>query len=299
MKYMKDLLDSLAELKPKETGVKPVSLKKGVIKACIFDIYGTMLISDSGDIDLSNISGDYLERAFYYGGVEILPEKGCSAGFCDQVIALIEQTIKNHHQAAKQNGYPYPEVNIPDVWMEVLLDLEDRNTIIRKESFDIKKITAIFEVLSNKVYPMPGMKDIVMQLSQLNIPLGIISNAQFYTPVIMNYFLSGTVSEQEMIDFFDPELTVFSYKEKRAKPDVKLFEKIKPRLRELGIDDNETLFVGNDMLKDIYTANKAGFKTALFAGDKRSLRMRSDYNEVKTINPDYIITDLSQINEIM
>jgi len=34
---------------------------------------------------------------------------------------------------------------------------------------------------------------------------------------------------------------------------------------------SKTLYVGNDMLNDIWTATEAGCRTVLFAGDQRSL----------------------------
>ncbi len=49
------------------------------------------------------------------------------------------------------------------------------------------------------------------------------------------------------------------------------------------------------MLNDIYPAKKAGFNTALFAGDTRSLRLRKDVAECKTLSPDIVITDLIQL----
>ena len=41
-----------------------------------------------------------------------------------------------------------------------------------------------------------------------------------------------------------------------------------------GVAPGEVLYVGNDMLNDVYAAGQVGFRTALFAGDQRSLRMR-------------------------
>jgi len=58
---------------------------------------------------------------------------------------------------------------------------------------------------------------------------------------------------------------------------------------------HQVLYVGNDMKSDIIPAKKCGFKTALFAGDKRSLRTRGmGINEILK-NSDNIITELSQI----
>ncbi len=143
------------------------------------------------------------------------------------------------------------------------------------------------------------MKEIIDELKSRNIPIGIVSNAQFYTPIIMNWFLSGEFSTKQDIDFFDPELSVFSYKEMRAKPDTKLFEPVKKALKnKYRIEPGEALFVGNDMLKDVLTAKNSGFRTVLFAGDDRSLRLREGDERVKKLFPDFILNDLKQIAEI-
>jgi putative hydrolase of the HAD superfamily len=49
------------------------------------------------------------------------------------------------------------------------------------------------------------------------------------------------------------------------------------------------------MLNDIYPSKKAGFKTALFAGDNRSLRLRTDDLKCSNLSADLVITDLIQI----
>ena len=144
------------------------------------------------------------------------------------------------------------------------------------------------------------MKEVLMEIKKMGIPIGIVSNAQFYTPIIMNYFLTGNFSSHQHIDLFDKDLSVFSYKELRAKPDTALFDKIIPVLNnKYNIEPSETIFVGNDMLKDVYTAKQAGLRTVLFAGDERSLRLREDDMRVKGLHPDFVINDLKQITMLI
>jgi len=115
----------------------------------------------------------------------------------------------------------------------------------------------------------------------------------------MNYFLYDKIEYSDVVKGFDPDLTVFSYRKKKAKPDPTLFRDLIPVLRDkYKIEPHQVAFVGNDMLKDIYAANQAGFKTILFAGDKRSLRLRKEKKEVQGIQPDYIIGNLLQVLEI-
>jgi putative hydrolase of the HAD superfamily len=51
------------------------------------------------------------------------------------------------------------------------------------------------------------------------------------------------------------------------------------------------------MLNDIYPAKNTEFKTALFAGDSRSLRLRQEDKRCEDLLPDIVITDLIQLLE--
>ena len=53
------------------------------------------------------------------------------------------------------------------------------------------------------------------------------------------------------------------------------------------------------MLNDILPARSAGFQTALFAGDRRSLRLRRDDPRCTNLKPDMILTDLFQFAELL
>ena len=66
-------------------------------------------------------------------------------------------------------------------------------------------------------------------------------------------------------------------------------------MKEINIPTDSALYVGNDMLNDIYPAQKTGFITGLFAGDARSLRLRSDEPACKNLSADIVITDLIQL----
>jgi putative hydrolase of the HAD superfamily len=53
------------------------------------------------------------------------------------------------------------------------------------------------------------------------------------------------------------------------------------------------------MLNDILPAQTTGFRTALFAGDKRSLRLRRDNPRCSNLKPDMVLTDLVQLVELL
>jgi FMN phosphatase YigB (HAD superfamily) len=57
--------------------------------------------------------------------------------------------------------------------------------------------------------------------------------------------------------------------------------------------------VGSSLSRDIAPAKKHGFRTALFAGDKASLSATSEQLKDPTHRPDVMLTELSQVLEVV
>ncbi|MBN1142849.1 MAG: HAD family hydrolase [Bacteroidales bacterium] len=300
LEYIGKFLGETPEMKPVPTQLKPCFQPDASIRACVFDVYGTLMISDSGDIEESVITTANMKTALDAAGIVLTRRNPESVDVLSEMLESFKREVALVHQRDKAEDKPYPEIDILSVWERIIVDHSNKNNLIVNGSLCIKCFTFVFEVLSNRIYPMPGMREVITHLAERQMPLGIVSNAQFYTPVILNYFMNGSVSESELVPPFDEELTIFSYQFKRSKPDSYLFEMLKVSChKKYGIYPDEILFVGNDMFRDVYPAHLAGLKTVLFAGDMKSLRMRDDRTELKSITPDFIITDLRQVLKII
>ncbi len=302
MEYMRRLLEGIKPLTPVDSGLESRFEVKKEIKAILFDVYGTLLISESGDIDRSTMSIENLKRALEFAGI-IVPGKPGEQKLnrvLEDVLFNFEMTILRYHDYAKEKKVIFPEIDIIRVWEEVIMFFVQKKQLALTGKTDIHALAFKFEILSNNAYPMPGMKEIIGWLYLKGVPMGIISNAQFYTPVMMNYFLSEKLLPVENVDFFEDDLIAFSYKHLRAKPDQYLFDSISKVLKDkYKLYPGEVLFVGNDMYKDILPAKRTGFYAVLFAGDKRSLRLRENNPEVSNIIPDAVITHLEQLKKII
>jgi putative hydrolase of the HAD superfamily len=90
-------------------------------------------------------------------------------------------------------------------------------------------------------------------------------------------------------------LVFYSYRFEVAKPSPKLFMLAAEKLGAREILPTEVLYVGNDMLNDIYPAKTIGFQTALFAGDRRSLRLRAEDPRCRNLAADVVVTNLIQL----
>lgn len=290
--WLKDILP--LDIRP--TDAKASYQKEAGIKAVVFDIYGTLIISASGDVMQADYSADMFRDACHTAGVKIKADDDASLL---QMHDIYEKVVKAHKERSKQNGIPFPEVDIEKVWTDVLTESEDKGLIALNGIWDLRAFIFVFELKSNPVWPMPGLKETLTGIQEKGYKLGIVSNAQFYTPVIMNHFLYDKISGTPFLDGFDEKISVFSYKLLKGKPDTAIYEALFPGLKELGIKNDEVLYVGNDMLKDIWPAGKLGFKTVFYAGDQRAYRLRRDHPEASKAKPDHIITSLTQLLEII
>ena len=84
--------------------------------------------------------------------------------------------------------------------------------------------------------------------------------------------------------------------ELEGKPSQKLYRLAAERLKaHHNLPPEQCLYIGNDMRNDIWPAQALGFKTALFAGDRLSLRRRDCHPACADLIPDLEITELMQV----
>lgn len=295
----KDILPELREsiskllipLSPLQTEQEAKLQKLTGMKALLFDVYGTLLISGTGDISMAT------ERANLFSVDKLLQNHNIEVLY-DDLNALhkdeFREMIEDEHKNERARGADYPEVDIITVWHRLITSWLDETYI--EGNFDLKKISLIaleYELLVNPVWTMPGAHEVLESCKQKKLKMGIVSNAQFYTAPTLESLMHSHLSQKG----FDEAICEWSYQLKRAKPSREIFKKPLESLMSQGISPSEVLYIGNDMLNDIYTAAEAGCKTALFAGDSRSLRLRDNDTRCKALEPDIILTNLRQLEE--
>ena len=276
------------ELAPKPTGMAPHLQIIGKAKALLFDIYGTLLVSGSGDV------GTVLEQSKSEAFAKALKAAGVSRPKSDivsraQELFFVE--IRKRHAFSQKKGIDYPEVDILEVWEAVLGSLS-----LKSDKESCVRTATTYEVHANPVCLMPGAKATIAELKSTGLQIGIVSNAQFFTETLLEYELGSALPEAG----FNPSLCAYSYRAGAAKPSTALFSPVVELLSEVyGIEPSSVVYLGNDMLNDIFTAAAVGCRTCLFAGDLRSLRLRRDHELCAQIKPDAVITELAQLPRIL
>ncbi len=269
------------------------------IKAVIFDVYGTMLFlcHPKGTNCTEKIILSSLQAANISFVKNIKYEY-----LTNTILSLYDLNIKKSQELIKsKNNIRYPEINILKIWENIISELSEKRMLIKQNNINIKKLAFVYETLTNPVYADNDLFKLLCKVKQSDIELGILSNAQFYTSSILNFHLYKGGKNPLNQRLFNKKLSIFSYEFMAAKPSFILFNTLKIRLAEYSILPQETLYVGNDILRDIAPAKKIGFKTALITGDKNSFVPNNllRFSSKEHLKPDYIINTLDSILMIL
>jgi len=277
------------ELKPLKTEIIEKTPPLNGLKAVLFDIYGTLLISGAGDISHgSQIKSENTGA----GKLNDL----CRFYKLNLSAAALEERLKTEIKSAQKKittrqNILVPEIQIEKVWGKII----DISTHPEINSFKkLKKLALEYELIVNPVWPMPQAQTVIKKINA-DYKTGIISNAQFFTPYILEYFFNEPLKQTG----FSKSLIFYSYRYYTAKPAALMFQKAAAALAKCGITTAQTLYVGNDRLNDIAAAAENGFKTCLFAGDRRSLRQRKQNARARAAVPDTVITNLRSLDKVL
>jgi len=276
MGYAKRISEYIRPLSPLPTSMRPGGRLTQPIQCVMFDIYGTLFISAAGDISVAEKTSPQAR------GLQGLLQKFDIRKTPQDLIADLVRAIEGEHRRLIADGIDYPEIRIDQIWKKIL-DGEDLATA--------RRFAVEYELIVNPVFPMPNLEKTLTVCREQNLTMGLISNAQFFTSLLFEWFLDGGPQDLG----FHPELIFLSYQLRHAKPSPVPFEKAAAALNAMGLRPPDCLYIGNDMLNDIYPAKQLGYQTALFAGDARSLRLRTDDPRCVNLAADLILTDLSQL----
>ena len=201
-----------------------------------------------------------------------------------QGIALGPSEIKeSYFQIMKEQratrGERYPEFDAVGIFREIITrhatDFTRRLPPKKLEQLPLFLAETHPAASRHRLQRYKGVEETIKELS-LSYRLASISDGQsaYAVPELNAVGLSG---------FFDPVIISgdFGFR----KPDPRLFESA---LTIMHMEPSEVLFVGNDMYRDVYGAQKLGIKTVFF-------RSNQGQQEKEGVEPDYIVYNFQEL----
>jgi FMN phosphatase YigB (HAD superfamily) len=213
------------------------------VRTVLFDLYATLLEVGPPPAD-ADIRWPRLFREML--GIE--PPLGRLEFF-----AACSQVVARHHDLARQQGVPWPEVQWTSIVKEVLPDLA------RLSSESVVGEFVLRQMQTTRTVELPATTAALLRwLQARGVLLGIVSNAQAYTWQELDDALAAHGLDRRV---FERELCVLSFEHGFSKPDPHSFRILTARLEARGIPPASILMVGDRLDNDIEPARACGWQT--------------------------------------
>lgn len=246
----------------------PAEIRSGVrsvVRAIAFDVNGTLvdiLTDDHQDQNFRAIS-----HFLTYLGIDIRRQH--LAGRYFEILKAQQHSSTEAH----------PEFDAAAIWRQLIE--ENASDFTRALPVDTLRqlpltLAQMYRGISRRRLRLyPGVRH-VLDLLHGTMPLGIVTDAQ-------SPWARAELHKVGILGYFSP--IVVSGDHGFRKPDPRLF---RMATHAMGVPPAQTLYVGNDMHRDIYGAREAGMQTAMFDSPQGA----KDYRDCV---PDFRITDFRDL----
>jgi FMN phosphatase YigB (HAD superfamily) len=163
----------------------------------------------------------------------------------------------------------------------------------------VKKIAYFYHASIQGAGPYPGAADALRMSAERGVLQGLLADGQCFTPGQLRRCLRQQDPGLELAAMIPSTLLVLSADKRARKPSETLFRAAAQAAAARGVSPGEVLHVGSNLARDIAPAKRAGFLTALFAGDRNSLVATKEQLKNPATRPDVMITELPQILKVI
>jgi putative hydrolase of the HAD superfamily len=239
------------------------------IQAIAFDVNGTLvhIQTEDGSAQVFRAAGHFLT----YQGIDLRRH---------EVQDHYLRALKEQQRASPEE---HPEYDAVAIWRGIIEAHQTDFTLalpaekLAQMPLFLAELTR--GVARRRLRLYPYVRKVLNELRQ-HFRLALVTDAQ-------SAYARGELHKVGLLDYFDP--IVVSGDHGFRKPDPRLFHLA---LDGLGVPAEQTLYIGNDMHRDIYGAREAGMPTVMFDSDQGT-------KHYLDCVPDYTITDWRDLLKIL
>jgi len=307
-----EYLDSRADLQwpaapdVHRTKTKPHLKRLTRVKAVTWNVYGTLLSIAGGEFLREHPQKFIMDLALDKTIQEFKMWKSMSRkpGHPAEYMRVMISKVVDELNFQVDKGERYPEVPVERIWEGIVKKLLQNEYVLETarygtlEEFSIK-IAYFFHRSLQGIGAQRNAAETIQWLTDNRYWQGLLADGQVFTSLQLKKCLHEQYPECYLDQCIPPYARVLSRSVRSKKPSERLFKEMVACLRKSGIAPEETLHIGNDLPNDLGPAHKHGFLTCLYTGDSSSLKASPEMIADKTLRPDMMITELSQVIEML
>jgi FMN phosphatase YigB (HAD superfamily) len=285
---------------------RPHLVRLSGVRAVTWNVYGTLLAIAGGELYLEHpkpfamdVALDKTIQEFKMWG-SMTRKPGQPTEYLRQVYGdLLAQ-----QRAVPGSSERYPEVSVDRLW-----DAFIKRLLQKDYKFDAgfygslnefsRKVTYFFHASLQGVAAYPGAAAALRAVADAGLKQGLVGDGQCFTVAQLGHALARQDPHIDLDECVDPSLRVLSFEARARPPSDKLCRHALVALAGLGITPDQVLHVGSRVDLDVVPARRLGMKTALFAGDKASLRATPAQLKEPASRPHVLLTELGQVADVV
>ncbi len=285
---------------------KPHLVRLPQVRVVAWNVYGTLLNIVTGQVVFEHpnkfvmdIALDKTVQEFkMWGSMSRKP------GQPSEYMREIYDRVMSEQRLAPSPGEKHPEIVADRVWEAIVKKLLQKeykwDTAMYGPLAEYsRKIAYFFHASLQGTACYPGAAAALEHVQGAGLRNGLIADAQPFTLVQLARGLAAEHPAARAEALFDRSLRALSFEQGGRKPSERLFKHFAQQLGALGLAAPQVLHVGSRIAEDLAPAKKLGMRTALFAGDKESLKVTAEQLKDPATRPDVLLTELPQIADVV
>jgi len=201
-------------------------------------------------------------------------------------------------------GEKFPEIQADLIWQDIVKKLLHKDYKFAADFYGslndyVRKIAYFFHASLQGTGCQEDAARTLRALAARDVQQGLLADAQCFTLLQLQRGLNAQDAAARVDELFPPALRALSFEFGARKPSERLFKHFLELAAKRGLAPEQILHVGSRMDADIIPARKLGMRTALFAGDKASLKATPEQLKDTATRPDILFTELPQIVKVL
>ncbi|MEX0727239.1 MAG: HAD hydrolase-like protein [Planctomycetaceae bacterium] len=277
------------------------------IRAVLWNLYGTLLHISEGELLFSHPQPLRMQIALdktihEFNMWQSMTRKPGAPW--EYLLPKYQQLLDSARMTATRRKGDVPEIDTAQIWEKLISRLEQK-----EYQYDVafygdreelaEKVAYFFHASLQGVDVYPRGLETMQAVLAAGYRQGLLADVQSFSLPQMLRVMGRGGKLNDLTEIITPGCVTLSIARGVRKPSISLFEASVDELGELGIRPEAILYISSRLPDDLAIAKRMGMRTALFAGDKTSLRAGGDELKNPEMRPDRLLTELYQVTQLL